>query len=144
MTANQGGLSSKNFPQNFERYADCTWLIQVDPNYTVKLEFAEFDVPKVNNSCENQYVAVRLVIQNNSGDIWQKCVGLGRLLPKQQDTPCQALWRWTATNYKFNYKRSHSANGDSKFRCLKGVHSKIQDCMAIDTNRNEWLFFHIF
>jgi hypothetical protein len=59
MTANQGGIHSKNFPQNFEKNTECTWWIQVDPNYTVKLEFTEFDVPKINNSCETQYVAVR-------------------------------------------------------------------------------------
>lgn len=60
MSATRGGIHSKNFPQNFDKNASCTWLIDVDPNYTIKLEFSEFDVPKINNSCDQQYVAVRL------------------------------------------------------------------------------------
>lgn len=59
MSANFGGIQSKNFPQNFDKNTTCEWWIRVDPNYTIKLEFIEFDVPKINNSCEKQYVAVR-------------------------------------------------------------------------------------
>ncbi|XP_059488336.1 cubilin-like isoform X2 [Neocloeon triangulifer] len=46
--------TSQYFPQN----AVCNWLVSVDANYRVKLNFTEFHVPMVGNSCDRQYVAV--------------------------------------------------------------------------------------
>ncbi|XP_059471095.1 cubilin-like [Neocloeon triangulifer] len=51
-------VSTSSTDQYFPQNAVCNWLVSVDANFRVSLNFIEFHVPMVGNSCERQYVAV--------------------------------------------------------------------------------------
>ncbi|XP_065344562.1 cubilin [Cloeon dipterum] len=55
---NKGSFTSSNYPQNFYPNTICNWIINVDQYHTVRLTFDDFDVPKIGDNCDRQYVAV--------------------------------------------------------------------------------------
>ena len=54
---------SPNYPSNYDAHSDCEWLLGVDVNHVVKLQFLDFDVePHTNCS----YDSVRLYDGNST------------------------------------------------------------------------------
>ncbi|XP_047133368.1 uncharacterized protein LOC100208285 isoform X1 [Hydra vulgaris] len=41
-TAQEGSISSPNFPQHYGNNRDCTWLIEVERSYIIEIKFLEF------------------------------------------------------------------------------------------------------
>ena len=52
-----GSIHSPNYPQNYDRDADCGWLIEVPVNHVVVLTFIDFDVEPITN-CTFDYVGI--------------------------------------------------------------------------------------
>ncbi len=57
MTAPFGVLTSPNYPNMYDSHDDCPWLIEVDPNHVVVLQYEDFDVEPHSN-CSYDYVAL--------------------------------------------------------------------------------------
>ncbi|CAL8142101.1 unnamed protein product [Orchesella dallaii] len=55
--ASSGYIYSPNYPGNYDNNDDCSWLISVDRNHVVKLEFESFGVERHIN-CSYDHVAV--------------------------------------------------------------------------------------
>ncbi|XP_029048305.2 cubilin isoform X2 [Osmia bicornis bicornis] len=56
-TTDIGTILSPNYPQNYPHKLNCEWLIQVDKNYLISLEFRDFDVEDSKN-CTDDYVKI--------------------------------------------------------------------------------------
>ena len=50
-----GMITSPRFPNNYDNFVDCTWLIQLPLGQLVELNFIEFDIVKYSyaSGCEN-------------------------------------------------------------------------------------------
>ena len=48
-------ITSPRFPNNYDNFVDCTWLIQLPLEQLVELNFIEFDIVKYSyaTGCEN-------------------------------------------------------------------------------------------
>ena len=57
MTAPFGVITSPNYPNMYDSHDDCGWLIEVDPNHVVLLQYEDFDVEPHSN-CSYDYVAL--------------------------------------------------------------------------------------
>ena len=53
-----GSIYSPNYPQNYDKDDDCGWLLTVDQNHVVQLEFLDFDV-EAHSNCSYDHVAVK-------------------------------------------------------------------------------------
>jgi len=60
MTAPNGYIYSPNYPNNYNHSEDCQWLISVDRNHVVDLQFLDFNVERHIN-CSYDYLAVSWV-----------------------------------------------------------------------------------
>lgn len=58
--ASSGFIYSPNYPNKYDHNADCGWLIQVDDNHVVQLQFLDFVVERHIN-CSYDHVAVSIV-----------------------------------------------------------------------------------
>ena len=55
MTAPFGVITSPNYPEMYDSHDDCGWLIEVDANHVVQLQYEDFDVEPHSN-CSFDYV----------------------------------------------------------------------------------------
>jgi len=55
--ASSGFINSPNYPGNYDHNDDCSWLISVDRNHVVKLEFETFDIERHIN-CTYDHIGV--------------------------------------------------------------------------------------
>ncbi|ODM98815.1 Cubilin [Orchesella cincta] len=55
--ASSGYIYSPNYPANYDHNDDCSWLITVDPNHVVKLQFEAFDIERHIN-CSYDHIGV--------------------------------------------------------------------------------------
>ncbi|KAK7065275.1 hypothetical protein SK128_012047 [Halocaridina rubra] len=56
-TAPSGSIHSPNYPQLYDVHSDCVWVISVDKQHVVELNFTDFDVEPHTN-CSYDYVSV--------------------------------------------------------------------------------------
>lgn len=56
-TAISAIIHSTNYPQNYPHLQNCEWLLEVDSNHLVKLNFLDFDIEN-NRNCSDDYVKV--------------------------------------------------------------------------------------
>ncbi|XP_044726579.1 cubilin-like [Chrysoperla carnea] len=56
-TANEGVITSRNYPKNYDNNDDCYWLISLPKTYLIRLAFDDFDIEKQRN-CTQDYVNV--------------------------------------------------------------------------------------
>ncbi|CAH0562353.1 unnamed protein product [Brassicogethes aeneus] len=55
IVAPQGSISSPNYPNNYDKNETCGWLIEVDDQHTIQLEFDDLDLTA---SCSENYVKI--------------------------------------------------------------------------------------
>ena len=77
MRGASGVVMSPNYPHNYDAHDDCGWLIEVDRNHLVQLQFEDFDVEPHSN-CSYDHVAV---YDGNSTDAPLMMLHCGRDLP---------------------------------------------------------------
>ncbi|CAG0904641.1 unnamed protein product, partial [Darwinula stevensoni] len=71
-TTPTGNILSPNYPQNYDHSDDCGYLIRVDANHAVELQFVDFDVEPHNN-CSYDYVALFDGPDENSPELMRHC-----------------------------------------------------------------------
>lgn len=59
MVSKTGTIASPNYPKNYNKNDTCEWLIEVDENHTIELEFVDIDL--YSPSCDSSYVKVTFV-----------------------------------------------------------------------------------
>lgn len=57
--SNEGTIMSRNYPKNYNAMDNCLWIVQVDINHRVRLNFEEFDLASSSPTCNGTYVEVR-------------------------------------------------------------------------------------
>ncbi|XP_017783006.1 PREDICTED: cubilin-like [Nicrophorus vespilloides] len=55
LTASHGNLHSPNYPLNYDKNDSCTWLIEIEENHVIELEFKDFDLV---NLCDRNYLKI--------------------------------------------------------------------------------------
>lgn len=58
ITAPSGEIHSPLYPNSYPTNVDCSWVISVDPNHRVFLNFTDLDI-EFHANCTWDYVAVR-------------------------------------------------------------------------------------
>ena len=56
-TASSGSIKSPNFPDKYNNYEDCEYLIRLDPGKKMMLKFARFNLEKSDN-CDRDFVKI--------------------------------------------------------------------------------------
>nr|XP_042896535.1 cubilin [Parasteatoda tepidariorum] len=71
-SSDEGTILSPNYPETYNANDECVWLIRVDPNHLVLLEFYDFDLPTAAN-CTLGYVAIYDGGSSNSALLLKAC-----------------------------------------------------------------------
>ncbi|KAL3290304.1 hypothetical protein HHI36_023648 [Cryptolaemus montrouzieri] len=58
MSLRKGTIFSPNYPQDYDRNVTCEWLLEVDENHLIDLEFEDVELMKIPSYCKDNYVKV--------------------------------------------------------------------------------------